>query len=405
MTPPDPATKSDGPTQREGLRLRLRELAGSEEEGKSARERPGDLVNRLKKASGSAAEGTRKVSARLPLPVAAQRRLHIQSEPTPDPADHVAGDQAPDDETWTLALSIGTYLVAASIATLTTGDRGVKMKRVVDKLRSSLTQLAAEGELGSSELEAIFVNLVSEWPEADRIRLLIDLNFGEPFFPYSLKVKPADFEQALRSIATLSGFGRDVIGEIQATRASAQRAHSSMNWVKIGIFGAGGVVLVGTGAFALAPIIGSAIGGAAGLSGAAATSYGMAFLGGGSLASGGAGMAGGLWLVTGAGAAAGLLGGSGSAAIFELGAKQVRVELTRLQVTMKMTMLTGQVDLLKAQSVLRSLEEQRGALQTTLDEEQLLNDERSTRIKDLNDKLDALADAIGWIEDEEVADA
>ena len=63
------------------------------------------------------------------------------------------------------------------------------------------------------------------------------------------------------------------------------------------------------------------------------------------------------------------------------------------------------MDLLKAQSVLRSLEEQRGALQTTLDEEQLLNDERSTRIKDLNDKLDALADAIGWIEDEEVADA
>lgn len=124
--------------------------------------------------------------------------------------------------------------------------------------------------------------------------------------------------------------------------------------LQIGIFGAGGVVLVGTGAFALAPIIGTAIGGAAGLSGAAATSYGMAFLGGGSLASGGAGMAGGLWLVTGAGATAGLLGGSGAAAIFELGAKQVRVELTRLQVTMKMTMLTGQVDLLKAQSVLRS---------------------------------------------------
>ena len=41
------------------------------------------------------------------------------------------------------------------------------------------------------------------------------------------------------------------------------------------------------------PIIGTAIGEAAGLSGAAATSYGLALLGGGSLASGGFGMAGG----------------------------------------------------------------------------------------------------------------
>jgi hypothetical protein len=47
----------------------------------------------------------------------------------------------------------------------------------------------------------------------------------------------------------------------------------------------------------LAPVIGTAIGGAMGLSGAAATSAGLAFLGGGSLASGGFGMAGGILLI------------------------------------------------------------------------------------------------------------
>ena len=47
------------------------------------------------------------------------------------------------------------------------------------------------------------------------------------------------------------------------------------------------------------PLIGELIGGAAGLYGAAATSYGLTLLGGRSLAIGGYGMAGGIWLIVG----------------------------------------------------------------------------------------------------------
>jgi len=164
-------------------------------------------------------------------------------------------------------------------------------------------------------------------------------------------------------------------------------------------------LVVGVGAFALAPIIAAAIGSAAGLSGAAATSYGLALLGGGSLATGGAGMAGGLWLVTGVGAAAGLIGGSGSAALYEMGAAQARAELTRLQVAFKMTLLASQVDIIKAQAVISSLDAQLGNLRESLAEERKLNDANSARVEDLKHKVLAIEESLAWMRAQEAAGA
>jgi len=59
----------------------------------------------------------------------------------------------------------------------------------------------------------------------------------------------------------------------------------------------------------LTPFIAASIGGAMGLSGAAASSAGLAFLGGGSLATGGAGILGGTFVLLGGGALAGYTGG------------------------------------------------------------------------------------------------
>ena len=72
-------------------------------------------------------------------------------------------------------------------------------------------------------------------------------------------------------------------------------------------------VWVGLGAIALllvAPFAAGLIGGAMGLSGAAATSAGLAFLGGGSLAAGGMGMTGGYVVLMAGGALLGYGGGS-----------------------------------------------------------------------------------------------
>lgn len=78
------------------------------------------------------------------------------------------------------------------------------------------------------------------------------------------------------------------------------------------------VVLVSGGlAFTFAPAIATAIIGesAAGLSGAALTSYSLAAVGGGSLAAGGLGVAGGTAIITGGGAIVGMISGTGISAV------------------------------------------------------------------------------------------
>ena len=83
----------------------------------------------------------------------------------------------------------------------------------------------------------------------------------------------------------------------------------------------GGVVSV-----FLGPVIGSYIGNLAGFSGAAATSYGLAFLGGGSLAAGGFGMAGGSAILgLGFGIATGVRGGVKGASKDTLNTMQAQV--------------------------------------------------------------------------------
>ncbi|MFW0796185.1 DUF726 domain-containing protein [Gordonia sp. CPCC 205515] len=74
---------------------------------------------------------------------------------------------------------------------------------------------------------------------------------------------------------------------------------------KIAMVGAAAAGVVATGGFMAAPAIGGAIGSLAGYSGAAAASYGLAFLGGGAVAAGGFGMVGGTYVVAAVGAALG----------------------------------------------------------------------------------------------------
>lgn len=83
---------------------------------------------------------------------------------------------------------------------------------------------------------------------------------------------------------------------------------------KVTAGGLGAALVLAPAAFFAAPVVGAALGSSAlggGLTGAAATSHGLAILGGGSLAAGGLGMAGGTAVVTATGGAVGgLLGGT-----------------------------------------------------------------------------------------------
>lgn len=101
---------------------------------------------------------------------------------------------------------------------------------------------------------------------------------------------------ALRDLTTTRS-SHDVDVVIHAYRKSLKRLAThcvspTLRWSLLA-----GRAAVSLAAPALAPAVGAAIGGMMGLSGAAATSAGLAFLGGGSLAAGGFGMAGGTILV------------------------------------------------------------------------------------------------------------
>ena len=81
----------------------------------------------------------------------------------------------------------------------------------------------------------------------------------------------------------------------------------------------------------LGPVIGGYIGNLAGFSGAAATSYGLAFLGGGSLAAGGFGMAGGSFVLgLGFGITFGVRGGFKGSTIDTLNQMQAEISLPLL---------------------------------------------------------------------------
>jgi pimeloyl-ACP methyl ester carboxylesterase len=94
----------------------------------------------------------------------------------------------------------------------------------------------------------------------------------------------------------------------------------------------GAAIVIAPMAFFAAPVVGAALGGSAlggGLTGAAATSHGLAMLGGGAVATGGLGMAGGTAVVTATGAALGGALGASTVAAYAGADKSFRIELVR----------------------------------------------------------------------------
>jgi hypothetical protein len=237
----------------------------------------------------------------------------------------------------------------------------------------------------------------------DRIAFVVDLRFLDPFAPYTLKSGKATRRAALEKIAALVGGDDRLVESIDETRRSALAAHTKRSVGKIGLIGIGAAVVLGVAGFVAAPLVGAAIGTAAGLSGAAAVSHGLALLGGGALAAGGTGMAGGMWLVGGAGAAAGLLAAGGGTALYELGSATARGELIKLQITFKLGLLDANRDMAKAQQVIANLVNEADATRALLEEERRLNDDNAQRVKDLETTLTDIEEAIGWMEHEQEA--
>lgn len=226
---------------------------------------------------------------------------------------------------------------------------------------------------------------------------MIDLVFGDPFSPYELKFEPKDFDNAYLAVASGLGYEESQARSILTTKKEALEAHDERSLWKIIVAGGAAALVCAVGGYVFAPYVAGFLAGGAGLAGAAATSYGLALLGGGSLAMGGLGMAGGLWIVTGVAAAAG--GGlmTGGQLLYSLGVGQARVELIKLQVTYKEVLLQNQIETAKSKEVIKKLYEDQREIEKDLAEEKLLNESTSERVKDVEKKLKSIHASLEWM--------
>ena len=301
---------------------------------------------------------------------------------------------------YTFIISIGTCWLARKISSFETKEaRKQKMLDVIKIKGSLLKESFPKEKIKSSGITHLVKYLKSvNWEsEENKVLFIIDLLFCNPFSPYEIKFSEEHHHKALMDLGDYLGIKTKRIEQIIKTKCEAVNAHNRWSWGKIALYGLGGMLLIGTCAWFAAPAIGTLLGSAAGLTGAAATSYGLALLGGGSLAAGGAGMAGGMWLLTGAGAAIGLSAAGGGSLLLQIGAASARVELMKMQVSFKEILLTTQTQLKKAQKVIRNLERQKKELEDSLEIERKLNDKNAQRVKELEDKVTAIEVTLEWM--------
>lgn len=201
----------------------------------------------------------------------------------------------------------------------------VEIRNLTPNLNGPLSQLLATSCMGISS-------------SAHRAMILSELTFSEPWTGKKFGLLPLKIDEGLRrlvlkEVATLLQFpnSNDNIDKvIEVTLLQGKEEVRDFGKIlKVGALTATGTII---GGLVLAPHIGGAIGAGMGLSGAAATSAGLAALGFGSIASGGFGMAGGMLIV---GAVSGTLGaGVGSIAA---GATKIHtdaaIEAQKLRVT------------------------------------------------------------------------
>jgi hypothetical protein len=294
---------------------------------------------------------------------------------------------------YTFSVGIGSLVMSNELARIEKDEERKKKKaRVVRKKFQMLKETFPRRRF--TDITQASHRLSTLLKKDEKTSLLIDLAFTNPLAPYELKFKKEELNQSLIRVGQVIGIDENAVNRILETKNDAIKSHRNINWAKFAVYGAAAAVVMGAGGYAAAPWFGAALGSAAGLSGAAATAHGLALLGGGSLAMGGAGMAGGMWLVAGAGAAL----GAGGTILTQIGAAAAKNELAKLQVSYREMVIGNQIEQRKAQEVIKKIVQTQGRVEKELEEERMLNDKNSDRIKEMEETIEAIENSIKWME-------
>jgi len=170
--------------------------------------------------------------------------------------------------------------------------------------------------------------------------VLIDLMTFSPWLPSMKWVASArsdSLQLAAEQLAGLSSDDLDVATkEFDALMRQLRR--KSIKWGRVAMVSAVGLGVGVATAGAAAPAIGGLIGASLGLSGAAASSAGLAMLGGGTIAAGGFGMFGGTILVSGVGGVFGAGAAGATARFSRIGSAQIAADAIKLDLLAKLVL-------------------------------------------------------------------
>ena len=300
-----------------------------------------------------------------------------------------------DNARYAVDLALATLRVSECIAdaerdTERKTKMGLVIRRKLDELGS--LNLLTDKPIGKEPWRL----LAHPWERAAALTLLLDLLFTNPFAPYELQYGTSSFDEGLTAVAAIIGPTPEEVRILRGAVRDARRAHKEFPWKTFIVGSAAGALVLGVGGWVAAPLIGELIGGAAGLYGAAATSYGLALLGGGSLAIGGYGMAGGIWLIVGLTTMAG--GGLGAGAIellHRLTAALVRSEVIKLQTYYRVVVLKYQRS--ESDQFISGLQKRLEEFDVFIEEESRFNDLDMPHMKDLTEKRKALQTGLDWM--------
>ena len=298
------------------------------------------------------------------------------------------------------AIVLARLLVAASIAEqnrIAGSSRHERMERYLHcRLFDIRSAIKAKGEFSTA---AVLRGLMSDWNESQRLLLLIEATSSNPFEPYEIAWDPNHELAALSYLATVIDLPSQTALDVASTFRDAAQAHQRISVTRVGLYGLGAAAALGGAGFLVAPAVGAALGSAAGLSGAAATSYGLGLLGGVAGATPGAMTAGGMWLVAHVGATAGAVAGSAGLALYEMGASAAQDEIIKLQVTYKMIVVDLQHNDAVALDLLGSVEERLAILEGALQDELEFSDPGSDRVANMTATANSLRTAERWMDD------
>ncbi len=271
-------------------------------------------------------------------------------------------------------------------------DRAKRMKVVIAEKELALVDTYADFLDPDSDAPPIR-ELLAEATEEEGVLILLECAFLDPFAPYDIPISDDERRIGLEKVGAAIGFvdSEDAFAELLAIKKLELGKQSALRDPKT----AGAIAATTAAAtVAFAAVIVATGGGAAvlgglgplGLTGAAATTHGLALLGGGSLAAGGLGMAGGMWITGGAAVLSAGAAAAGGLSVLALtgGPEAVRIELVKLQ-TNCAWIYDGDSE--KIAATLEALEASDEATYEALEKERAISDPDSSRIKNLEKTL------------------